>query len=98
VHATFLFLCGEKPLEIHHPNCTVTIPQQQQPASGVSYTPLLENGKHALTATLTLSNIEAQYHGGACIFLGTNQKVAMSGSLTLRATDTAGAAVNLTNT
>jgi hypothetical protein len=98
VHATFLFLCGEKSIEIHHPNCTVTIPQQQQPASGVSYTTVLESGKHALTANLTISNVEAEYHGGACVFLGTNQKAALAGSLTLRATNTAGSAVHLTNT
>lgn len=98
VHATFLFLCEEKPLEIHHPNCTITIPQQAQPSSGVSYTTLLENGKHALTATLTITNIEMQAHGGICVFLGTNQKGSLTGSITLRATNTAGNPVHLTNT
>ena len=97
VHATFLFLCENGPMEIHHPNCTVTVPQQLQPVSGVSYTTLLENGKHALTATLTLTNIEVQAHG-VCSILGTNQKGALTGSITLRATDTAGNPVNLTNT
>jgi|SRR6187549_178407 len=97
VHATFWILCPEgKPMEIHHPNCTITI--QEQNLSAVSYTTLLENTKHALTVNLTVENITAHYHGGACIFLGTTHKGALKGSFTIKALDTAGKQVNLTVT
>jgi hypothetical protein len=95
-HATFMFLCDGKALEIHHPSCTIKIPEQT--VSGVSYTTVLENGKHALTADFTVENIAVQYEAGVCTFLGTNNKGAMKGSLTLRATDTANNPVNLTVT
>ena len=96
-HATFWFLCGDQFLEIHHPNCTIKIPELTN-LSGVSYTTVVENGKHALTADFTVENIPVQYEAGICTFLGTNQKGAMKGSLTLKATDTAGSPVNLTVT
>jgi hypothetical protein len=98
VHATFLIFCGDKPIEIHHPNCTMNIPPQEEPRSGVSYTTLLESGKHALTATFTVEKLEVEYEGGVCIFLGTNQTGSLKGSITLKGTDEAGKPVHITNT
>jgi hypothetical protein len=96
-HATFWLLCDGNFLEIHHPNCTIKIPHSPN-LQWVSYSTVVENGKHALTVNFTIENIAVQYEGGACTFLGTNHKGAMKGSLTLRATDTAGNPVNLTVT
>ncbi|HEX8689062.1 MAG TPA: hypothetical protein VF729_02340 [Solirubrobacterales bacterium] len=95
-HATFWFLCGDKFIEIHHPNCTIKIPDQI--VSGVSYTTVVENGKHALTTDFTIENIAIFYEAGICTFLGTNHNGSLKGSITLRATDTAGNPVNLTVT
>lgn len=102
-HGTVEVVCPpEKAIEIHHPNCTVTVPAQIPSATtltgGVTYTTTTENGKHALTANVTVANIHAQYHGGICIFLGTPQTSTMTGSATLRGTNTAGEPVGITTT
>ncbi len=97
-HATFWFLCNEgKPIEIHHPNCTIKIPGQSN-LGWVSYSTVVENGKHALTVNFTVENIALQYEAGICTFLGTNHKGSLKGSITLKATDTAGNPVNVTVT
>jgi hypothetical protein len=97
-HATFFIECPNgTPMEIHHPNCTMTIPEKKL-LNGVSYTTLLEGGKHALTVNVTVSGIPVEYHGGACIILGTSHKGAWTGSFTLKGTDKAGNLVNITAT
>lgn len=96
-HATFWIQCPlGKAIEIHHPNCTITIPSDKT-LTGASYTTVLEDGKHALTVNLTVS-MKANYHGGICVFLGTSHQGAMSGSFTLQAFGADGKAVDLTVT
>lgn len=99
-HATFWILCPTgKAIEIHHPNCTITIPEENNlHLTGVTYTTSVENAKHAFTVDLTVENITAHYHGGVCIFLGTSHKGALKGSFTLKAVDTDGKPVHITNT
>lgn len=91
-----------KAIEIHHPNCTMTVPAQTPTATtltgGATYTTTVEEGKHALTVDITVGNIEVQYHGGICIFTGTTHKFTMEGSVTVWGTDTAGNRVNITHT
>lgn len=97
-HATFWIQCPSKQaIEIHHPNCTIKFLPKSN-LTGIRYTTLTEAGKHALTVDLTVENIEVEYHGGICIFLGTNHKGALKGSFTIRATDAGGNAVGITNT
>jgi hypothetical protein len=96
-HGTFFIECpGGKPMEIHHPNCTIVIPEKTL-LTGVTYTTVVEV-KHALTVDVTVKNIPVHYHGGACTFLGTNHTGSLTGSFTLKGTDTAGTPVNITVT
>lgn len=60
-----------KKVEVHGPNCTESFPEQV-PAGGVGFTTIVANGKHAITATLTVTELKFERHGGICIFLGTN--------------------------
>ena len=72
--------------EITHPNCTIRVPAQSAATGlqgGVAYTTITKNNKHALTADVTVSEIAAHYEGGICVFLGTNHKATMNGSVTL---------------
>jgi hypothetical protein len=80
---------------ITHPNCTITVGPQT--VSGATYTTTVE-GKHALTLNVAIGGIAAQYHGGICIFLGTNQTSEMKGSVTIKGFNTAGEQVNITET
>jgi hypothetical protein len=84
------------PLEIHHPNCTITVAPQNN-LSSVHYTRVTESGKHAITLDVNVE-FATQYHGGICIFLGTNQKGRLSGSVTVSGRDTENNAVNITAT
>lgn len=83
-------------MEIHHPNCTITVLPQFN-LSGVHYTTTTENNKHALTVHVNVK-FNTQYHGGICIFLGTPHTGEMKGSITLRGTDTEGNRVGITTT
>jgi hypothetical protein len=88
-------------IEVHHPNCTITIgaqtPTTNGLTNGVSYTTTVE-GKHALTANVTVGNIAGQYHGGICIFLGTPQNFDMNGSVTIKGFNTDGTQAGITHT
>jgi hypothetical protein len=102
-HGTVSVMCGAgKAIEIHHPNCTITVPGQTpngvHMTQGATYTTAVVNGKHALTVDVTLKAITAEYHGGICIFLGTNHTAEMTGAVTLAGTNTAGEPVNITHT
>jgi hypothetical protein len=85
-HNTIHMVCpAGKAIVLTHPNCEVTIPPQT-PTGGAIYKTTVENGVHAITLELT-AGLATQYHGGICIFLGTNQTSTMSGSATLTAKD-----------
>jgi hypothetical protein len=100
-HGTVAIDCGpNNSIEIHHPNCTMTVPAQVPGATitkGITYTTTVE-GKHTLTANVTVEEITTEYHGGICIFLGTNHKFKMIGSATISAENTAGQQVGITST
>lgn len=85
-----------KSLEVTHPNCTVTVVPQALPG-GSAYTAVTESGKAAITVDLTIE-MPVQYHGGICIFLGTNQTGALSGSFVLTGKDTADSLVGIDST
>jgi hypothetical protein len=76
-------LCAEKAIEIHHPNCTITVPSApNQNLSGIHYTRVTEQGKHAITMHVNVT-FTTEYHGGICIFLGTHQFGRLEGSATV---------------
>lgn len=85
-----------KAIEIHHPNCTVTIPPANNLQS-VTYTTTLENGRHTITLDANLK-FNIQFHGGLCVFLGTNQTGTLTGSLTLKGYDGSGNLLSITTT
>ena len=91
-----------KAIEIHHPNCTITVPAQKPSETtmtgGIIYDTTTEGGKHTLTPTVTVKKITGHFHGGICIFLGTSHKFEMNGALTVEGKDTAGNRVNITHT
>ena len=70
-----------KAIEIHHPNCTITVPAQNN-LSGIHYTRVTESGKHAITLDVN-ATFKTEYHGGICIFLGTSQNGRLEGSATV---------------
>jgi len=78
-----------KALELHHPNCTMTIPPQTGKL-GAAFTEVIESAKRALTMELTVSALTVQYHGGICILLGTNQLWKINGSFKLAGWNTVG--------
>lgn len=86
-HGTVNIDCNHgKPIEITHENCLIRVPTQTTAATltgGLSYTPTEENGKKTLTADVTVNTITGHYEGGICIFLGTNHKFLMEGSVTV---------------
>ncbi|HEX8689988.1 MAG TPA: hypothetical protein VF729_07080 [Solirubrobacterales bacterium] len=68
---TVKLLCpAGKKVEVHAPNCTESFPEQL-PAGGVGFKTIEANGKHAITAELTVTGLEFERHGGLCVFLGT---------------------------
>ena len=103
-HGTVDIECpAGKTIEIHHPNCTITVPAQ--PATlgtltgGLTYdTAVAVDGKHILTPTVTIQSITSHYHAGVCVFLGTPQAFEMNGSLTVEGFNTSGSRVNITHT
>ncbi len=86
-----------KSIEIHHPNCTIVIPQQEN-ISGLHYTTTIDSVKHAITLDMDGTIATVRYHGGICIFLGTNQTARLKGSMTIWAEDKNGNRVNMTAT
>jgi len=73
-------------ISVTHPNCTIKIPKQT--LNGVTYDPVVEGGKNAITMTVTISGITGHFENGLCVFLGTKQTFDMNGSATVWATDT----------
>lgn len=86
-------------ITITHPNCEITIPSGSiNTLSGVTYTTVTEQEKHALTMHVNVKTITGTYHGGICIFLGTTHYFEMTGSVTVWAENTAGGRVGITHT
>jgi hypothetical protein len=92
-----------KAIEMHHPNCTITIRDrdtsgnlQNQTIPGIHYTTVIEN-RHSLTVDVNLAFAD-EYHGGVCIFLGTHHTGFLKGSVTVKGFDTEGKQVDITAT
>jgi hypothetical protein len=82
-HATVSLTCPTgKAFEIHHPNCTMTIPPQT-PKGGATYSTAVD-GKHTITVNITLTHVATQYHGGICVFLGTPSEMDITGAVILK--------------
>ncbi|HEX9967622.1 MAG TPA: hypothetical protein VGB06_06725 [Solirubrobacterales bacterium] len=95
IHGTVTVNCPVgKAIEIHHPNCTITVGTQHALGGGIAY----DNTHPDLTATVTVSGIVVEYHGGACIFLGTTHTATMTGAATIQGRDTAGNPVTISST
>lgn len=87
-----------KAIEIHHPSCTITVAGPQTVQDAVTYTKVVENGKHAITLDVN-ADFATQYHGGICIFLGTSgHSGSLDGTATVKGTNTAGEQVSITAT
>jgi hypothetical protein len=83
-------------ITIKHPNCTIAIPPQT--VSGISYALTVESEKLALTLNVNVRNIVGNYHGGACVFLGTPHLFELVGSVTAWGENTAGGRVSILHT
>lgn len=95
---TFDLVCpAGKVVEIHHPSCTMTIPSQNG-LKGVGYSTTVESGKHAITFIATVKVPGIQFHGGICNLLGTIHSGAITGSATVKGTNTAKESVDITAT
>ncbi|HEX8689650.1 MAG TPA: hypothetical protein VF729_05350 [Solirubrobacterales bacterium] len=90
--------CSGPVVEIHHPSCTITIPKQAI-STGITYTKKLSaNNKHYITIDVS-AEVKTEYHGGVCIFTGTNHTATLVGSATVEAFNTtSGAQIDLTAT
>jgi hypothetical protein len=83
-HGTVTVDClAGKAIEITHPNCVIKVPAQTTITDGINYKTVVE-GKHALTAEVTANTITGHFESGLCIFLGTNWKFEMKGSVTVK--------------
>jgi len=93
-----------KAIEIHHHNCTITIAPPITVQGATYETDVDANGKHTITLKLHPVQFNTQYHGGICIFTGTNHTGTLSGSATVRGFEDkgvgqpAGPQVNITHT
>lgn len=90
--ATVHVVCApEKAIDITHPNCTITVGSQTVGGlanDGVTYT-----NKNDGTPWVTMDvdvTLKSQYHGGICIFLGTNHTSTMLGEVTVTGYSDAG--------
>ncbi len=84
-----------KKIEVHHPNCTITI-WPQWFTSGLKYTTTTENGKHIITVDSNIRfNLERH---GLCAIFGVTGIGTINGSATVRGFDTVGNQVNVTAT
>jgi hypothetical protein len=71
------------PIHIQHPNCTLTI-KDQKGLTGITYTKIVLAGKHAITLNANVQ-FNVEYHGGLCVFLGTNHTGTLKGTITVEA-------------
>jgi len=99
-HATTHFFCpaGAKvEIEVPSSESTFTI-GAQTPSGGATYTTTTENTKHAITANITVTGIHYECHGFCAIFGTTGTNGEMTGSATIKGTNSAGNPINLTAT
>jgi hypothetical protein len=86
-HGTVAINClAGKAMEFTTPGCVTKVPAQTTASTlteGISYKTVAE-GKHALTAEVTVSTITVHFESGICIFLGTAHKFEMKGSVTVK--------------
>ncbi|HEX8688967.1 MAG TPA: hypothetical protein VF729_01860 [Solirubrobacterales bacterium] len=73
-------------LEIAHPNCTITIPQQIAENAATYTTMFISPGILGITMDMN-AGLAAQYHAGICVFTGTGHTATLSGSLTVQGTN-----------
>jgi hypothetical protein len=85
-----------KKLVFTHPNCTISVPPQND-IGGFTPTTILENGKHAITIDVNVK-YTVHYEGGICIFLGTTKTGSVLGGTIIRGFNTKGEQVNITST
>ena len=85
-----------KAIEITHPNCTITILPQAS-GGGATYTTTEEIGTHKLTVDANLQ-FNVEFHGGICVFTGTNHTGTLAGSMTVNADTTELKTLDLTAT
>src|SRR6187549_118565 len=84
-HGTVSIDCpAGQSIEITHPNCTTKVPAQTASATtlteGISYA---NQADGTITATVTVNTITGHFEAGICVFLGTQQKFEMKGSVTV---------------
>jgi hypothetical protein len=85
-----------KGIIVTHPNCTISIPAQNN-ISGFTATQITVEGKHAITLDANVQ-YTVHYEGGICVFLGTNQTMFITGSTVIRGKNTEGSYINITST
>jgi hypothetical protein len=101
--STVHILCfgAKKYIAVTHQGCEIRVPQQL--ANGVSYTTVVENGKHAITVDAAVTGLTTHFEAGFCVLLGTSKTSNLTGSVTVRgfedlAGGAEGNAVNITAT
>ncbi len=85
-----------KALEIHHPDCTITI-LPQTINTGITYVTQFEDGKHTLTLKTNI-NLSITRHGLCRIFLPLHGTGNLAGAATVKALDTNKLLANITAT
>jgi hypothetical protein len=98
-HGTSHFVCpaGVSATFTQGATCTETF-SAQTPEGGVTYDTILIEGKHAITANITITGFSTTRHG-QCQLFGTNGKAQWTGSLTIQGTNAeTGAPVGITAT
>lgn len=83
---TVSLVCPTKSMEVIHPSCTFVMPGQSN-LKGIGYTTYVEDGKHAITATVNVTGITVHFHKGLCVLLGTKHTGSVTGSVTATGTD-----------
>lgn len=93
-----LICTGEKKyIAVTHEGCEIRIPAKTG-LKGVAYNTTTVEGKHAITATATVTGFESNFEAGFCILLGTSHAGELTGSVIVSGKDTTGAAVGITAT
>jgi hypothetical protein len=81
-HTVDITCPANKAIVITHPNCTITVPAQTS-VSSVTYSPDNEGSVPAITLN-SKTQFKTEYHGGICIFTGTNHVGTLEGSATVK--------------
>lgn len=93
---TVHLLCPGTKVEVHHPACTITIPQQTV-NTGITYTRVTENGKHAITMHVD-AEFAIERHGLCRFVLPKNGVGTLFGSVTVQGFNTTNEPVHITHT